>query len=366
MWVPTAPASALGPTRSLPLPLLSRSWALFRDASGQPGCVEDACAHRACPLSLGVVCGGRLQCAYHGWEYSSTGACEHMPSTPFLPGISVASLPAAEGGGLIWVWAGEGTPDRELPTHVALPRGFTAVATIAVNVPGITPAALIDAIHAGGSGMARNAADAVLPEPTTPPPPPPPPPKRAASSTAGRTRANGSRAAKGAPAAADAGSAPVAAAAARAILSAGGGLGASCTRSAARVGPSRCTLVSTLRLGADVGTNGDENDDNTSDAAASSSSSSSSSASTSAASSSLRQVATVHAVAPGPPGGSRLLFRLGLNFGGELLAAAPGAPRLWAALAHEVAGEQVRRAAARCAAVAAQRVVTARAAKPGS
>ena len=44
---------------------------LFRDASGTAAALEDRCAHRNAPLSLGRVCNGRLQCAYHGWEYDA-------------------------------------------------------------------------------------------------------------------------------------------------------------------------------------------------------------------------------------------------------------------------------------------------------
>ena len=32
--------------------LFGQPWVLFRDAQGLPSCVKDACAHRACPLSL--------------------------------------------------------------------------------------------------------------------------------------------------------------------------------------------------------------------------------------------------------------------------------------------------------------------------
>ncbi len=41
-------------------------WVLFRDEHGKAACVHDECAHRACPLSLGSVEAGRVQCAYHG------------------------------------------------------------------------------------------------------------------------------------------------------------------------------------------------------------------------------------------------------------------------------------------------------------
>ena len=46
----------------VPLELLSDQWVLFRDAAGAAACVHDECAHRACPLSLGRVVDGQVQC----------------------------------------------------------------------------------------------------------------------------------------------------------------------------------------------------------------------------------------------------------------------------------------------------------------
>jgi chlorophyllide a oxygenase len=45
----------------VPLELFGQPWVLFRDAAGAPACVADACAHRACPLSLVRVTGAPRQ-----------------------------------------------------------------------------------------------------------------------------------------------------------------------------------------------------------------------------------------------------------------------------------------------------------------
>ena len=50
----------------VPIELFGEPWVLFRDDTGAAACVRDECAHRACPLSLGAVVDGRVQCAYHG------------------------------------------------------------------------------------------------------------------------------------------------------------------------------------------------------------------------------------------------------------------------------------------------------------
>ena len=46
--------------------LFGQAWVLFRDAEGRASCVLDECAHRACPLSVGRVVDGQIECPYHG------------------------------------------------------------------------------------------------------------------------------------------------------------------------------------------------------------------------------------------------------------------------------------------------------------
>ena len=53
---------------------------IFRGKDGRPGCVQNTCAHRACPLHLGSVNEGRIQCPYHGkkLEYMKIGFTFNM------------------------------------------------------------------------------------------------------------------------------------------------------------------------------------------------------------------------------------------------------------------------------------------------
>ena len=50
----------------VPIELCGEQWVLFRDERGQPSCIKDQCAHRACPLSAGQVVNGQVECPYHG------------------------------------------------------------------------------------------------------------------------------------------------------------------------------------------------------------------------------------------------------------------------------------------------------------
>jgi chlorophyllide a oxygenase len=90
--------------------LFNVPWVLFRGRDGEVGCVKDECCHRACPLSLGKVVDGRVQCPYHGWEYETSGECVKMPSCSFLKNIFADELRVIERDGMIFVWAGESDP----------------------------------------------------------------------------------------------------------------------------------------------------------------------------------------------------------------------------------------------------------------
>lgn len=90
--------------------LFGEPWVMFRDERGQPACIRDSCAHRSCPLSIGKVVEGRVQCPYHGWEFDGDGMCTKMPSTTFCRNVAVTALPVAEKDGFVWVWPGDAMP----------------------------------------------------------------------------------------------------------------------------------------------------------------------------------------------------------------------------------------------------------------
>ena len=48
---------------------------LFRGEGGAPAALEDSCAHRFVPLSMGKVENGCIECPYHGLVFDATGAC---------------------------------------------------------------------------------------------------------------------------------------------------------------------------------------------------------------------------------------------------------------------------------------------------
>jgi phenylpropionate dioxygenase-like ring-hydroxylating dioxygenase large terminal subunit len=80
----------------------------FRGADGAIAALEDRCAHRHAPLSLGTVQNGQIECAYHGLRYDASGACTHVPGQASVPPRARVRRYAAEDRwGWVWVWIGD-------------------------------------------------------------------------------------------------------------------------------------------------------------------------------------------------------------------------------------------------------------------
>lgn len=81
---------------------------LYRTASGRLAALEDRCAHRQVPLSMGSVVGEHLRCGYHGAEFAPDGRCVCVPGQEQAPDrAQVRSFPVLERYGFIWIWPGE-------------------------------------------------------------------------------------------------------------------------------------------------------------------------------------------------------------------------------------------------------------------
>jgi phenylpropionate dioxygenase-like ring-hydroxylating dioxygenase large terminal subunit len=136
-------------------PIVSRIWdmpiVLFRDGEGRATALIDRCPHRNVPLSMGHVVGGRLECAYHGWQFKGgkgggegdAGRCVHIPSRaegdPDGPARRAPSFPVREHDGFIWVYTAlDATPDvepyrfrlRDVRGYTSLSRSVTAQCTV--------------------------------------------------------------------------------------------------------------------------------------------------------------------------------------------------------------------------------------------
>ena len=87
---------------------------LYRDSKGDIIALEDRCAHRQAPLSLGEVVGDNIQCGYHGLTFDREGTCVRVPSQKLIPpDACVRPYPAAEKQGFVHLWSGPRTPTSE-------------------------------------------------------------------------------------------------------------------------------------------------------------------------------------------------------------------------------------------------------------
>ena len=95
--------------------LLDRRVVLFRQSTGEIAALDDRCAHRAVPLSMGSLVDDQVVCAYHGFTYASTGACVRVPSQTHVPyGARVRSYPVRERPPFVWVWLGNVARSRSV------------------------------------------------------------------------------------------------------------------------------------------------------------------------------------------------------------------------------------------------------------
>jgi phenylpropionate dioxygenase-like ring-hydroxylating dioxygenase large terminal subunit len=106
-WYPIAWSCEVKLEKTLARKFAGDPVVLFRGRSGRIFALEDRCAHRQIPLSLGVVEGDTLKCGYHGWSYNCAGKCIDVPylGRERLPN-GVRSYPVREIDGLIFIFPG--------------------------------------------------------------------------------------------------------------------------------------------------------------------------------------------------------------------------------------------------------------------
>lgn len=126
-WLPVAVSAQLERQNPVPVQAFGERLALFRDATGVLGLVDDRCAHRGTSLSAGAehyktagrVDGKGLRCAYHGWAYDTNGQCIDQPGEPpqfrFAERIRLKSYPVVERHGFVWAFMGSGDPPAIAP-----------------------------------------------------------------------------------------------------------------------------------------------------------------------------------------------------------------------------------------------------------
>jgi phenylpropionate dioxygenase-like ring-hydroxylating dioxygenase large terminal subunit len=78
-WYVAATSAEVARDKPLGVRMLGCDFVLMRDEAGKTVCLSDVCCHRGASLARGEVCGGRVACPYHGWEFGPDGACTSIP-----------------------------------------------------------------------------------------------------------------------------------------------------------------------------------------------------------------------------------------------------------------------------------------------
>ncbi len=94
--------------------ILEEPMVFYRREDGSVVALLDRCPHRFAPLSQGkLIGGGRIQCGYHGLEFSDGGRCVRNPygNGHIPPAATVRTFPTVERHSMIWVWPGDGEPN---------------------------------------------------------------------------------------------------------------------------------------------------------------------------------------------------------------------------------------------------------------
>jgi phenylpropionate dioxygenase-like ring-hydroxylating dioxygenase large terminal subunit len=126
-WMPVATEAAVQAAAPGPLAvrLFGEDLVLWQPPGGAAVAFADRCPHRGARLSLGLVSGLHLQCAYHGWRFDATGRCHSVPSLPNFtppPGHAAESFAVCAAHGLLWLSMASGQGSTVVPAaDAALP-----------------------------------------------------------------------------------------------------------------------------------------------------------------------------------------------------------------------------------------------------
>lgn len=108
LWYVAGWSGDLAPGDRIARTFLDQPVVLWRSQDGEAFALHDRCAHRAMPLSAGVVDGKVIRCPYHGLEFGGDGRCSRIPAQERIPeSARVQAYPLVERQGLLWLWMGD-------------------------------------------------------------------------------------------------------------------------------------------------------------------------------------------------------------------------------------------------------------------
>jgi vanillate O-demethylase monooxygenase subunit len=125
-WYVAGWSKDLKASEPLAITILNERLVVWRGESGSLHALEDRCAHRLAPLSLGRCEGDGVRCMYHGLLYAGDGSLLEIPGQALIPaGAGVRPYAVEDRHGWIWIWMGDrAAADLELiPPAIGVDRG---------------------------------------------------------------------------------------------------------------------------------------------------------------------------------------------------------------------------------------------------
>lgn len=120
-WIPAALSEKLESNEApLRVKLFGERFIAFRTVDGHVGFFDEACPHRGASLALARQEDNALRCLFHGWKFHVKGEVLEVPTqtndaNAFCKTVPLKHYPAREGGGIVWVWLGQGRHAPRLP-----------------------------------------------------------------------------------------------------------------------------------------------------------------------------------------------------------------------------------------------------------
>lgn len=117
-WYAVEHDSAIAKKQIVEVKFWGDSVAVYRDENGRLHAIENRCAHRQLPLTVGTVQGDRIVCDYHGWNYNGAGELVDVPHTLFgkkMPKCTLRTFPLRVRYGLVWLFFGDASRADSVP-----------------------------------------------------------------------------------------------------------------------------------------------------------------------------------------------------------------------------------------------------------
>lgn len=119
--------------KPLSITLWNQNIVIYRDSMGQIHALDNRCPHRHVQLSHGTIKGDVLECAYHGWQFQSTGNCTFVPyleEHQKLPTCKITTYSVQEKDGFIWLFPGDKSMTNQQPMGISEWDHLNYIATV--------------------------------------------------------------------------------------------------------------------------------------------------------------------------------------------------------------------------------------------